>query len=374
VLGKDDFALFPRESAEHFFEDDQLVLRTGTPVINREEYFLDEKGGKRWLLTTKLPLRNEEGEITGLVGIGIDITERKRAEDALARRNAELDHARLVAEDQARELEVQADELRAARETALEASRYKSEFVANMSHEIRTPMNGIIGMTGLLLVTQLSPEQREYAEVIHTSGEFLLNIINDILDFSKIEAGKLTMEHLPFDLREVLEETVDLHAQAAKAKDLELTCFSAPDVHTSLFGDPGRIRQIVANLLGNAIKFTPRGGVHVEATSNGENEKGYGITLAVRDTGIGISLENQKKALSTLYASGRHDHPSLWRDRTGAHHLETTGRNDGGNNHHGKRGRAREYLPRVAGPAKTEGHESHGEYSGDRRLERPGCR
>ncbi len=295
VLGKDDFAFFPRESAEHFYEDDQVVLRTGAPVINREEYILEEDGRKRWLLTNKLPLRNDHGEITGLVGIGIDFTERKRAEEALANRNEELERARLVAEDQARELEVQADELRAAREAALEASRYKSEFVANMSHEIRTPMNGIIGMTGLLLGTGLSSEQREYAEVIHKSGEILLNIINDILDFSKIEAGKLTMEHLPFELREVLEETVDLHAQAAKIKDLELTCFIASSVSTSLFGDPGRIRQIVTNLLGNAIKFTARGGVHVEVTSTGETEKDCAIVIAVRDTGIGISPESQRK-------------------------------------------------------------------------------
>ncbi len=295
VLGKDDFAFFPKETAEHFYEDDQMVLRTGAPVINREEYFVGSGGDKRWLLTNKLPLRNEHGEITGLVGIGIDITERKRAEDALAARNEELDRARLVAEDQARELEVQADELRAAREAALESSRYKSEFVANMSHEIRTPMNGIIGMTGLLLATPLSSEQREYAEVIHKSGEILLNIINDILDFSKIEAGKLTMEHLPFELREVLEETVDLHAQAAKVKDLELTCFIASNVCTSLFGDPGRIRQIVTNLLGNAIKFTSRGGVHVEVTSSKESEKESAIVISVRDTGIGISAENQRK-------------------------------------------------------------------------------
>ncbi len=295
VLGKDDFDLFPREIAQHFFEDDQLVLKTGTPVINREEYYSDGLEGKRWLLTNKVPLRNEQGEITGLIGIGIDITDRKAAEEALARRNEELDRARQVAENQARELEVQADELRAAREAALEASRYKSEFVANMSHEIRTPMNGIIGMTGLLLATSLTSEQHEYAEVIHKSGEILLNIINDILDFSKIEAGKLTMEHLPFDLREVLEETVDLHAQAAKVKELELTCFIASDVCTALFGDPGRLRQIVTNLLGNAIKFTSRGGVHVEVSSTGETEDDCSLAICVRDTGIGISAENQKK-------------------------------------------------------------------------------
>jgi two-component system sensor histidine kinase/response regulator len=295
VLGKDDFAYYPREIAEQFYEDDQTVLMTGKPVINREEYMLDEQGAKRWLLTNKLPLRDDQGRIAGLVGIGIDITQRKLAEEALARRNEELDRARLIAEEQARELELQAEELRKAREAALDASRYKSEFVANMSHEIRTPMNGIIGMTGLLLSTALTSEQREYTEIINKSGEMLLNIINDILDFSKIEAGKLAMEHLPFDLRDVIEETVDLHAQAGLAKNLELTCYIQPEVPTSLFGDAGRIRQIVTNLVGNAIKFTLQGGVHIQVSAESENESHVTLRLAVQDTGIGISQEHQKK-------------------------------------------------------------------------------
>ncbi|MGA9119985.1 MAG: response regulator [Bacteroidota bacterium] len=295
VLGKDDFDFFPAEIAGRFYDDDQVVLKTGNPVINREEYMLDDRGAKRWLLTNKLPLRNEQGQITGLVGIGIDITQRKVAEEALARRNEELERAKLIAEEQARELEIQADELRKAREAALEASRYKSEFVANMSHEIRTPMNGVIGMTGLLMGTRLTPEQLEYTEVIHKSGEMLLNIINDILDFSKIEAGKLNMEHLPFDLREVIEETVDLHAQSASIKNLELTCYIEPNVPTSLFGDAGRIRQIVSNLLGNAIKFTLEGGVHIEASALEETESHVRLKLSVRDSGIGVSPENQAK-------------------------------------------------------------------------------
>ncbi len=295
VLGKSDFDILPGEVAERTFIDDQTVIQTGVAVLNREEQLLNKNGDRCWLLTSKIPLRNEEGTITGMVGIGVNITDRKLVEDALARQNEDLARAKAVAENQARELELQAGQLRQAREEALEASRLKSEFVANMSHEIRTPLNGVIGMTGLLMDTRVTPEQQEYLDVIHKSGEMLLNVINDILDFSKIEAGRLDLEIVPFNLREVLEETVELHAQSASAKDLELTCFVEENVPTALNGDPGRMRQILTNLIGNAIKFTERGEVSIRAALASEDPAAAMIRLSVHDTGIGISPEAQRR-------------------------------------------------------------------------------
>lgn len=204
-----------------------------------------------------------------------DITSRKEAERSL--------------KDYAERLEHSNRQLDAAFHEAKAATEAKSSFLATMSHEIRTPMNGVIGMTGLLLETTLTDEQQEYAQTVRTCGEHLLTIINDILDFSKIEAGKLELETIDFDFRLVIEESLELVAERAASKGLNLACLFHADVPRHLVGDPGRLRQVVMNLASNAVKFTERGDVVVEVTVEGQSQDDATIRVTVTDTGIGIS-------------------------------------------------------------------------------------
>ncbi|MDF1844546.1 MAG: response regulator [Rubripirellula sp.] len=265
LIHKTDSDLFsPTESGE-YLSDEQRIMATGKPMISKEEFQVSADGKKVWLSTTKAPLYTAEGKAFGVFGISRDITESKQAKEA-----------------------------------AESANIAKSDFLANMSHEIRTPMNAIIGMTDLALDTDDQPTQREYLTVLRDSADVLLGIINEILDFSKIEAGKVEIDPIDFDLREEIGTTMKSLGVRAHTKDLELTWHVQPEIPIWVRGDSSRIRQILINLVGNAIKFTEQGEVDLDVQIEAQDELHLRLGFLVRDTGIGIPVEKHGSIFSAF--------------------------------------------------------------------------
>lgn len=249
-LGVADERMQRLKKLEKFAYDDKASTKSGAQID---------------IQVAVAPLLGEDGQCVGKISVARDVTERNRSEEAL----------------------------RAARAAAESANHAKSAFLARMSHEIRTPMNGVLGMTELLLDTELTSTQRKYAETVHRSGTNLLGIINDVLDFSKIEAGKLELEEVDFDLRRTLEDVVDMLAERAHNKGLELACSIPPGLPVRVMGDPLRIGQVLTNLTGNAIKFTAKGSVLISASCVRESRDKVTMRFDVKDTGPGISREAQ---------------------------------------------------------------------------------
>ena len=271
VVGRTCDELFGPDIARASEEQERQSIEHLTQQASED--WVTYPGGAHVLLDTRVsPLWDENGDVRGVLGIGRDITERKRIEE----------------------------EVRRAKELAEEATRMKSDFLANMSHEIRTPMNAIIGLSHLVLKTDLTPRQRDYLGKVQTSGQHLLGIINDILDFSKIEAGKLDLENADFDIEKLLDTTSSLVSEKANAKGLELVIDIAPDVPAMLVGDSLRLGQILLNYANNAVKFTDKGEIVISVRASERTDKDVLLHFRVQDTGIGLTPEQVQRLFKSF--------------------------------------------------------------------------
>jgi len=272
LLGQNHRIIGSGRHDKAFFDDLWATISAGR-VWHGEICNRNHSGAVYWVDATLVPLLDAQGQITQYIAIRTDISARKEAESAIL----------------------------AAKEAAEEANRVKGDFLANMSHEIRTPMNGVIGMTDLALDTELTSEQRDYLDTVKSSADALLQIVNDILDFSKIEAGRMRLECIGFSLEEVLRDTLRPLAMRGHQKHIEVLLHIATGIPERLIGDPGRLRQIIVNLVGNAIKFTPDGEIEVTVRlADAQPAAGASITFTVRDTGIGIEPAQLKSIFDSF--------------------------------------------------------------------------
>jgi two-component system, sensor histidine kinase and response regulator len=271
-MGKTAYDLLNAKDASVQEELERKLIKDGGTQLYEASIGLHNNNKEFDALYSKAALYKPDGSIRGIVGTIVDISDQKSAERALL----------------------------LAKQAAESASRSKSDFLANMSHEIRTPMNSIMGMTHLVLDSQLDAHQREYLSIVNTSADALLNIINDILDFSKIEADKMSIESISFDLRQLILDTLRSMSLRAQEKNLELTLDLDPKIPSRLLGDPGRLRQVLLNLIGNAIKFTLHGEITVSTLVTFLDSKNLSIIIDVSDTGVGIPVQMQDKVFEAF--------------------------------------------------------------------------